>query len=1179
MYSVPANFHTLAIADSPKTRCRIYFITDAVNCWDDNDVQTNGTLLVGAAGDTDSNGRIGQGGVTVTEIFNKDKNLTIGGTVSYQIGMTLVNSDGALNNFAFGRCKVYIDVWDDTAQDWLACPMGVYKIDLPVKRRVQLISCSGYDQMQVLNAIADTWWNGLNFTGGLTIESILNSMVTQLGLRLSATSSTSMVNKTLSFTTPPIDSVERTYRDILGWIAEATGTVAHFNRDGELDMRQYLTPQIGGNNIVIDTDTTGNQCLSIDVAEYSVSQIDALTIKLTTADQGVTVGSGTNVYTIMDNPFLYGPDVATIQGKLTPIYNRLSAYATYSPISTRLIYDWSIEAGDIIYIRNNSTTYNMPIFQQKMTWRGGYVTSELISSGDTVRPQVSSSERETYRYNVEMATKVGDNEIISKINQTAEQIQIQASKVNLTGYVTFTNLSTDGETSISGGNIITETITADKLNADNINASKTLTVGAMTDAAAATVLNSNIAIGGRNLCTGTAVPNEFTKSPNGNWFLPVGAWPISTYGGAAFADTANTQWTASFDYSITGVNVPFTLEISPRTSESAYSGRIYVASIPVGSSSGHAEGTGTITDGARDYAGTSGVAFFGIDDTNANAVLTVRNLKFEIGNKATSWTQAPEDVAADIATAQSTAEGANSQEQLIYISKVSGTTSVSGTTTWVTNTTGNQNTWTIKRPVYDSSYPVLFVATQRKSVGGTVTCTTPQIDQTTTVIDGGHITTGTIDAGVVNVTNINASNITSGELSANRISGGTLTVGGQNNTNGEITILDSYGNLCGTINNNGVKTLQRENGRLNTLSIGGGYMHLQTGGSTAAILNRTTTGAAIMQLNDSSGRTRAEIYGDYGRYIQYFGDTDNHISTDLGNDTTRSFLTLNSPDGSSDIFLDTLPANGSRFNSPTTFNAAVTMNSTLDVTPRRCYASLSQAGWYRVMKVSSNTGDWSYAVDFCITRSYSNTDNEVHTVKMLLTYGTAPSFVNEDSKSNNLSVTAIRYTVNSNGVGYVDIRYDANSANTVAVDFTVHTVPSQQPYFTAENMTSMGTADPPNETVLTVYTFAANTGMRVVHAQSSTSFGDAIATIKDIIGDNGITWGGNAANNLHAGISGFSNGVVSVGSSGGPQFFATLGKYSANYYAAEIYTYNYPWRIRIRNVNGTYHAELYYPNY
>lgn len=124
--------------------------------------------------------------------------------------------------------------------------------------------------------------------------------------------------------------------------------------------------------------------------------------------------------------------------------------------------------------------------------------------------------------------------------------------------------------------------------------------------------------------------------------------------------------------------------------------------------------------------------------------------------------------------AQTTANGANSQEQLIYASKVSGTTSLSGTTTWVTDVTGGDNKWTLKRPKYNSSYPVLFVATQRKTVGGTVTCTTPQIDDTTTVIDGGHITTGTIDASVVNVIKLNASNITTGTLTGITITGSTL---------------------------------------------------------------------------------------------------------------------------------------------------------------------------------------------------------------------------------------------------------------------------------------------------------------------------------------------------------------------------------------------------------------------
>lgn len=135
---------------------------------------------------------------------------------------------------------------------------------------------------------------------------------------------------------------------------------------------------------------------------------------------------------------------------------------------------------------------------------------------------------------------------------------------------------------------------------------------------------------------------------------------------------------------------------------------------------------------------------------------SMRNVYYETtkAQDAASAAQTAADSAASAASAaQTSANGANYREQLIYISKASGTTSVSANTTWVTNSTGNQNVWTTKRPVYNSSYPVLFVATQRQTVaqksGTTCTCTTPVVDQTTTVIDGGHITTGSIDAGYI----------------------------------------------------------------------------------------------------------------------------------------------------------------------------------------------------------------------------------------------------------------------------------------------------------------------------------------------------------------------------------------------------------------------------------------------
>lgn len=439
MYPVSANFHTLAIQDAPKTRVRIYFIGDVVDCTDDNDVQTNGTLLVGAVGDNDSNGRIAQNGVTFTEFFNPDKNPTIGTAASSQIGMTLLNTDGALDNFQYGRCKVYLDVYDAANATWLSCPMGVYIIELPTKRKVQLINATGFDQMRKLDAICDTWWSGLNWSGGITLSQLITSLATQVGVSVSSNTAYRIMNSTVSFTDAPFSCVSATYREVLEYIAEATGTLARFDRNGALDLKWFTAPTIGGNNITIDTDTVGNQCLALDIAEYSVAWVDILRAKFAEGDLGVTVGSGTNEYTIQNNLFLNGADATAIRSKLTPIYNRLHAFIPYSPIVGRFIYDWSIEAGDIIYIQNNSVSYKLPIFQQTMTWRGGYVVADVLSDGDAVRPVLDASERNYYRLDSEMRT-----------------ITIEADRINLLGYTTINNgfrVNLDGTFEANGATI------------------------------------------------------------------------------------------------------------------------------------------------------------------------------------------------------------------------------------------------------------------------------------------------------------------------------------------------------------------------------------------------------------------------------------------------------------------------------------------------------------------------------------------------------------------------------------------------------------------------------------------------------------------------------------------------------------------------------------------------------
>lgn len=439
MYNVSANFHTLAIQDAPTTRVRIYFIGSGVDCADDNDVQTNGTLLKWAVGDTDSNRRIGQDGIKFTEYFNPEYNVTIGRAVSSQIEMTLINTDGALNNFGFGRCKVYLDVYDPVNSTWLACPMGVYIIELPTQRRSKLIHAFGYDQMQKLDVICDSWWSGLNWSGGLTLLQIVNSMASQVGVSVSTGTASAIVNSSVTYTDAPFDCVEATYRDVLEYISEATGTIARFDRGGALDMRWFSAPTIGGSPVVIPTETSPNCCLGIDIAEYSVAPIDKLNVRMAEGAVSVNVGSGTNTYTILDNPFLNG-DSATITARATPIYNRLTNITNYSPIQASMIWDWSLEAGDIvIFIANLGHNYVTPIFQQTMTWRGGFVTADVVNSGDPVRPVKDSASRDYYRMDVNMRT-----------------MTIDADRINLLGYTTINNgfkVNLDGTFEANGATI------------------------------------------------------------------------------------------------------------------------------------------------------------------------------------------------------------------------------------------------------------------------------------------------------------------------------------------------------------------------------------------------------------------------------------------------------------------------------------------------------------------------------------------------------------------------------------------------------------------------------------------------------------------------------------------------------------------------------------------------------
>ncbi len=159
------------------------------------------------------------------------------------------------------------------------------------------------------------------------------------------------------------------------------------------------------------------------------------------------------------------------------------------------------------------------------------------------------------------------------------------------------------------------------------------------------------------------------------------------------------------------------------------------------------------------------------------------------------------------------------------------------------------------------------------------------------------------------------------------------------------------------------------------------------------------------------------------------------------------------------------------------FDSGVTIGGVLDVTQRRCLATLSSTGWYRVMNVNIGNANGSKfsssaIVDINIGTSYWDNNNGTHKISLHGVFNNA-SFVGEESKSNYMLIDKVRYTYDPSGNGHIDIHYIGTSGNPVWCSFTVHTTYNNQKFYVAVTPTSVADS-PSGETELARYTFSAN---------------------------------------------------------------------------------------------------------
>lgn len=269
-----------------------------------------------------------------------------------------------------------------------------------------------------------------------------------------------------------------------------------------------------------------------------------------------------------------------------------------------------------------------------------------------------------------------------------------------------------------------------------------------------------------------------SAATGGTWGASVPAWVSGKY----YWTRSHIVWSDSSESNTTEVyNVAMT--------QSAADSAGAVSGVNAIESNIYTPGTTTINGGKIT---TGSVTATQIDATNlhvnaanVDGTLTIGQLPSTVAETSDIPTKVSEltndsgyQTAANVSSAisgKADKTAAVDEEVLIYKSAVAGTASMAKPSGWITSASGAQNDWTTKRPQYQSAYPVLFVCKERKTVSGAVSFTTPVIDETTTVIDGGNIVTGTVTAGKIGAGAVTTEKLDAGAVTAAKIQASAIT--------------------------------------------------------------------------------------------------------------------------------------------------------------------------------------------------------------------------------------------------------------------------------------------------------------------------------------------------------------------------------------------------------------------
>ncbi len=256
------------------------------------------------------------GGLSVNRYCVSGSKIEIGSVVAAEIELKLNNSDGRFNSVQFEGAEMYVRIgtkkwdahrWENAEMHFI--PFGYFTVD-EAPRKLEMISLTALDRMVRFDKPVDMSLLSFPMTAADLLSRICDICNVTLGVDASALPNHDYVIQTA----PTTENL--TYRQLLSWIAELTGTCGFIDWDGHLILKWYS-----------ETDTT------IDLknrfnSDLEESNVEIAGVQIVTEDETYLAGDDGYAFNIEGNELIQHDYREVAQ----TLYDVLGGF-TYTPFS------------------------------------------------------------------------------------------------------------------------------------------------------------------------------------------------------------------------------------------------------------------------------------------------------------------------------------------------------------------------------------------------------------------------------------------------------------------------------------------------------------------------------------------------------------------------------------------------------------------------------------------------------------------------------------------------------------------------------------------------------------------------------------------------------------------------------------------------------------------------------